>query len=332
MFKGHIVGKFDDRKSDVTALVIAALVVGFLGLPLYCTLLAKLGLVGVTLSSKTSINSDVVNITSILFSGMILRCRIAFFVVFAFVVVQYSFGIKGAVEGDNMLTDLNIGNSREWLVARSAYAADKLYFAHLQGVLSEWHRKNVQELIDELEQVRETLTFAGTSQPVTAEGNVDRLYITWTNVLKKMVQVGTSSVTDDVSFYETPETQALPSKVIATLWEEGDITSSDQRDVVNATWFIVLLLSCLLVFLMVLELELIFRPVVRQLVDEEKGTKILLKMIPQKVCYFYPKNGGQAVSCWHYFLPKGVQFHSENKTGSRNCAKDCSLSGVRGHR
>ena len=54
-------------------------------------------------------------------------------------------------------------------------------------------------------------------------------------------------------------------------------------------WLIVLFLSTALLFLVILEFNVVFRPLMTQLVDEENGTMILLKLIPSKIREIVPK-------------------------------------------
>ena len=95
-------------------------------------------------------------------------------------------------------------------------------------------------------------------------------------------------------------------------------TPIDQN--INKNWAILIALSGAMLLASFLQYELVFRPVIRQLVMEEMGTMVLLKMIPTKVLQT------------HMHATRTTCSPPPNPSGARNCAEDLIVPGHGHHR
>ncbi|KAJ9456444.1 transmembrane signaling receptor [Diplonema papillatum] len=279
----------DTDRAQVESEVYAAM--GLLGLAvlLCCAFVALEGLDFLDIS-RNDVGLSVHKVKETLFNTVVLKCRIAFAIVFVLVVAQYAFAVQAALASSGGLDRVNEVAMREWTVARSAIAADELYVAYLNGAATTAHRQTVIDLTSELEEVRDRLYLGVSTSNITSSENVDRMYIKWLANLKDLSAIGTASESADRTPVEIHEDiVASMQDLIDLLWKSGETSIDDWKTDVNTMWIILVLLSCLLLGVVVVALEVVFRPVVRQLVNEENGTMVLLKMIPAKVRELVPK-------------------------------------------
>eukprot|EP00756_Hemistasia_phaeocysticola_P017946 Hpha_TRINITY_DN15564_c3_g6::TRINITY_DN15564_c3_g6_i1::g.107834::m.107834 len=309
----------NSKADTVGVLELVALVLGCVTLLSQAVLAVLLGTYSIEIDFE---HSNLQNTSRDMFAGLTWRCRIAYVVIILLLGTQFILGITNARRSIGSASQLNAATKREWAVARSALYADHLYSAYSRGSAAEGDKRRVLEMVDDLVYIRNDLYFGSSDDPgyrgaggnsaqddsTFATDGVDGKYTKWMDNLRELVRaveddVQSQNVTSSPAAQQTGglvATRATAQDIylrlqdsldvlISGLWTSGlayrDASGSTIDD--NNVYFIAV--TCVMLAVIFIEYQIVFRPVIEQLTDEENGTKALLKMIPRQVRELVPK-------------------------------------------
>eukprot|EP00759_Apiculatamorpha_spiralis_P049155 PhF_6_TR44193/c0_g1_i1/m.67779 len=244
------------------------------------------------------------------FAILTKRCRYALVVVAVCFALVFALSISNMQETTSMAKNLNLASSREWLVARSMVFAQRLWDADPADRYEA--RTRLLQSREDILQCRQRLYFGSLTSDkfnivgldskqdhglfgdetdsssrfkfdcpiaqVTASSSIDADQIRWETKLLDLSTI-------DPSFYEGMRIDFLNNiePLLFNLKFSSTWLETFYRDMLTRHRTILFSVLSITIFILVIEYLFVFRPMIQLLLDEDEGTKLMLKMIPQNV-------------------------------------------------